>query len=226
MSGTGLVEIEGMRLEVARHAGDPARSTIVLLHEGLGSVAMWRDFPLRVAQATGAPVVAYSRPGYGRSSPARLPRGVGYMHEEARKVLPRLLAALAIERPILLGHSDGASIALLRAGDAPDAVAGVVAMAPHLFVEDRSIASIEAARDAWRTTDLPARLARYHDDADAAFRGWNDIWLPPGLPRLDHRGRGRARARADPRDPGPRRRVRHDGAARPYRGAASRRRAA
>jgi pimeloyl-ACP methyl ester carboxylesterase len=94
-------------------------------------------------------------------------------------VLPRLLDALAIARPILLGHSDGASIALLRAGEAPDAVAGVVAMAPHLFVEDRSIASIEAAREAWRTTDLPARLARYHDDADAAFRGWNDIWLHP-----------------------------------------------
>jgi pimeloyl-ACP methyl ester carboxylesterase len=179
VSAPAHVEIEGARLEVVRHAGDPARSTIVLLHEGLGSVAMWRDFPVRLAQATGAGVVAYSRPGYGRSSPARLPRGVGYMHEEARTVLPRLLDALAIGRPILLGHSDGASIALLRAGDAPDAVAGVVAMAPHLFVEDRSIASIEAARHAWRTTDLPARLARYHDDADAAFRGWNDIWLHP-----------------------------------------------
>jgi len=172
-----FVEVDGARLEVVRHAGDPARTTIVLLHEGLGSVAMWRDFPARLAHATGAGVVAYSRPGYGRSSPARLPRGVAYMHEEARTVLPRLLAALAIDRPILVGHSDGASIALIRAGEAPDTVAGVVAMAPHLFVEDRSIASIDAAREAWRTTDLPARLARYHDDADAAFRGWNDIWL-------------------------------------------------
>jgi pimeloyl-ACP methyl ester carboxylesterase len=172
--------VAGARLEVERIAvGREAVSPIVMLHEGLGSVAMWRDFPHRVAHAAGRDVVAYSRAGYGRSSPAALPFGVRYMHDEALTVLPALLDALGIARPILFGHSDGASIALIHAGVSGRPVGGLVLMAPHVMVEDVSIASIEAAKVAWRTTDLRSRLSRYHDDVDAAFTGWNDIWLHP-----------------------------------------------
>ena len=175
-----LVDVAGTRLEVERTSvGREAVAPIVMLHEGLGSVAMWKDFPHRVAHATGRDVVAYSRAGYGRSSPASLPHGVRYMHDEALVVLPALLDALRIPRPILLGHSDGASIALIHAGASGRPVAGLALMAPHVMVEDLSIASIEDAKVAWRTTDLRARLARYHDDVDAAFTGWNDIWLDP-----------------------------------------------
>jgi len=175
-----LVDVAGTRLEVERTSvGRDAVAPIVMLHEGLGSVAMWKDFPHRVAHATGRDVVAYSRAGYGRSSPASLPYGVRYMHDEALVVLPALLDALRIPRPILLGHSDGASIALIHAGASGRPVAGLALMAPHVMVEDVSIASIEAAKVAWRTTDLRARLERYHDDVDAAFTGWNDIWLHP-----------------------------------------------
>jgi pimeloyl-ACP methyl ester carboxylesterase len=175
-----FVEVAGARLEVERiEAGRAGAATIVMLHEGLGSVAMWKDFPHRVAHAAGRDVVAYSRRGYGRSSPAALPHAVRYMHDEALVVLPALLDALGIARPILLGHSDGASIALIHAGESGRPVAGLALMAPHVFVEDLSIASIAQARVAWATTDLRQRLARYHDDVDAAFRGWNDIWLDP-----------------------------------------------
>ena len=173
-------EVAGARLEVERiGVGREAVAPIVMLHEGLGSVAMWKDFPHRVAHAAGRDVVVYSRAGYGRSSPAALPYGVRYMHDEALTVLPALLDALGIRRPILLGHSDGASIALIHAGVSGRPVGGLVLMAPHVMVEDVSIASIEAAKVAWRSTDLRARLARYHDDVDAAFTGWNDIWLHP-----------------------------------------------
>jgi pimeloyl-ACP methyl ester carboxylesterase len=179
---TGHVDAAGARLEVERVAGDgEAGSPIVMLHEGLGSVAMWKDFPRRVAHATGRDVVAYSRRGYGRSSPAPLPHPVRYMHDEALVFLPALLDALGIARPILLGHSDGASIALIHAGASGRPVAGLALMAPHLFVEDVSIASIAQAKDAWRATDLRAKLARYHDDVDAAFAGWNDVWLDPAF---------------------------------------------
>ena len=174
------VDAAGARLEVERiDVGRRGAAPIVMLHEGLGSVAMWRDFPHRVAHATGRDVVAYSRRGYGRSSPAPLPHGVRYMHDEALVVLPALLDALGIARPILLGHSDGGSIALIHAGASGRPVAGLALMAPHVFVEDVSIASIAQAKIAWRTTDLRARLMRYHDDVDAAFAGWNDIWLHP-----------------------------------------------
>ncbi len=183
MGGTSLVAVDGARLEVLRidagGGGGGGGAPIVMLHEGLGSVAMWKDFPHRVAQATGRDVVAYSRAGYGRSSPAALPFGVRYMHDEALVVLPQLLDALAIDAPVLLGHSDGGSIALIHAAKSGRAVAGLALMAPHVLVEDVSIASIAAARVAWRTTDLRSRLARYHDDVDAAFTGWNDIWLHP-----------------------------------------------
>lgn len=175
-----LVDVAGARLEVERiDVGREGAAPIVMLHEGLGSVAMWKDFPHRVAHATGRDVVVYSRQGYGRSSPARLPFGVRYMHDEALVALPKLLDALRVEAPVLLGHSDGASIALIHAGASGRAVAGLALMAPHVIVEDLSIASIEAAKEAWRNTDLRARLAKYHADAERAFTGWNDIWLHP-----------------------------------------------
>jgi len=175
-----FVDVAGAHLEVERiDVGRAAAAPIVMLHEGLGSVSMWKDFPHRVAHAANRNVLAYSRAGYGRSSPAKLPRGVRYMHDEALVVLPRLLDACGIERPILLGHSDGASIALIHAAAAGRPVAGLALMAPHVIVEDVSVASISAAKVAWRTTDLRAKLARYHDDVDAAFTGWNDIWLYP-----------------------------------------------
>jgi pimeloyl-ACP methyl ester carboxylesterase len=177
-----FVQAGGHRLEYARiDVGGPGRPVLVLLHEGLGSVAMWRDFPHRLAHATASRVIAYSRYGYGNSDPLAGPRGVGYMHDEALVVLPELLDALAVDRPILVGHSDGASIALIHAGGAGRAVAGVVAMAPHVLVEDVSIASIAAARDAYGASALRERLARYHADVDGAFGGWNDIWLAPAF---------------------------------------------
>jgi len=175
-----LVDAAGARLEVERiDVGRGGAAPIVMLHEGLGSVAMWKDFPHRVAHAANRDVVVYSRAGYGRSSAASLPHGVRYMHDEALTILPALLDALGIARPFLLGHSDGASIALIHAGASGRPVRGLALMAPHVMVEDVSIASIEAAKVAWRSTDLRARLSRHHDDVDAAFTGWNDIWLHP-----------------------------------------------
>ncbi|MGD1067897.1 MAG: alpha/beta hydrolase [Vulcanimicrobiaceae bacterium] len=167
------------RLETLRIDGDPARPTIVLLHEGLGSVALWRDFPQLLAARTRCTVIAYSRRGYGASDPLAGPREPDYMHREATEVLPDLLDALAIERPILFGHSDGASIAIVYAGTFPDRVRALVLEAPHVFVEDISLRSIAAAREAWETTDLRARLGRYHQHVESAFRGWNDAWLDP-----------------------------------------------
>ena len=174
-----FADIGGQRLEYLRIAGNATAPTLVFLHEGLGSVAMWRDFPQRVADATGHPALAYSRAGYGRSSPLTAPRGPDYMHAEALSALPALLDALAIDRPILIGHSDGASIALVHAGARVRAVRAVAAIAPHVFVEELSLTSIAQARHAYATGDLRRRLARYHADVDSAFLGWNDIWLAP-----------------------------------------------
>ena len=167
--------IEYERIEAAR----AARATLVFLHEGLGSMAMWRDFPRRAAHATHCDAIVYSRYGYGNSDPLTAPRAVRYMHDEAQIVLPQLLERLGIERPILIGHSDGGSIALIHAGTRPRAVRGVVTLAAHVLVEDISVASIAAAKTAYETTDLRARLARYHADVDSAFWGWNRIWLAP-----------------------------------------------
>jgi pimeloyl-ACP methyl ester carboxylesterase len=156
---------------------------MVFLHEGLGSVAMWRDFPQRLCDALGCRGLVYSRPGYGRSTP-RAPTqtwGLDFMHRQAQDVLPALLRALGIdtatEPPWLFGHSDGGSIALLHAARFPGRVAGAGVMAPHIFVEDISVASIEQAARAYMETDLRQRLARYHDDPDSAFWGWNRAWL-------------------------------------------------
>lgn len=160
---------------------------LVFLHEGLGSVSMWRDFPARLCEAARCRGLVYSRPGYGRSTP-RPPDErwrPDFMHQQAHEVLPALLQALDIDTadqpPWLFGHSDGGSIALLHAARYPQRVAGLIVLAPHILVEDLSIDSIRKAREAYRDTDLRERLARHHDDVDSAFRGWNDIWLDPAF---------------------------------------------
>lgn len=155
--------------------------TLVFLHEGLGSVAMWRDFPRRLAEATALPALVYSRAGYGRSTRLTSARTPRYMHDEALIVLPALLDKLDVPDPILIGHSDGASIALIYAGAGIRAVRALVAMAPHVFVETVSISGIEDAKQAYANSDLRARLGRYHHDVDSAFLGWNDIWLSPAF---------------------------------------------
>lgn len=184
---TGFVELphdgRSIRLEYAWVGHDDAAPLLVFLHEGLGSLAMWRDWPQRLCEAGGYRGLVYSRYGYGQSTPRpadeRWPPQ--FMHVQAAETLPRLLAALGVDAerdpPWLFGHSDGGSIALIHATLHPRAVAGVIAVAPHIMVEAVSIASIERARDAYRTTELPARLARYHADPDSAFWGWNDVWL-------------------------------------------------
>lgn len=176
------MEVQGRRLEVERLAGDAARPTLVFLHEGLGSVSMWREFPGWAAAATDCPAVVYSRYGYGQSDVLEAPFAVDYMHREALETLPELLAKLGIERPILVGHSDGASIALIYAGSRAG-LSGLVALAPHVFVEGISVQSIAEAKVAFETTDLPEKLARHHADVRKSFYGWNDIWLHPDFRR-------------------------------------------
>ncbi|MEO8079633.1 MAG: alpha/beta fold hydrolase [Caldimonas sp.] len=158
-----------------------ATAPIVFLHEGLGSLAMWKDFPERLCAEAGRRGLVFSRPGYGQSTPRSSSErwAVDFMHRQADEVLPALFAATGIERPWLFGHSDGASIALLHA--ARHDVAGVVAVAPHLFIEPVSLASIRQARDAYERGGLRAGLARYHGDPDSAFFGWNDAWLDPAF---------------------------------------------
>lgn len=184
------LKINEASLETRCWGAAPSESlTLVLLHEGLGSVAMWRDFPQKLADATGAGVFAYSRQGYGNSDPCTLPRPLDYMEREARDVLPKVLDAVGIERAVLIGHSDGASIAALHQELAnEDRIQGLVLMAPHFSVEEISISSIENARVAWRETDLPERLGRYHADPENAFLGWNQAWLDPGFRDWDITG--------------------------------------
>jgi len=154
----------------------------IFLHEGLGSVSMWRDYPQQFCNALHVRGLVYSRPGYGRSTP-RLPHevwGIDFMHEQAYELLPKLLSALRVnEAPWLFGHSDGGSIALLYASKHP--TAGLMVMAPHIKVEDICIQSIEQAKEAYVNTNLRQKLARYHDDVDSAFWGWNNIWLHPNF---------------------------------------------
>jgi pimeloyl-ACP methyl ester carboxylesterase len=171
--------VNGKRLETLLYPPAGTNTTIVMLHEGLGSVAMWKDFPERLAEATGCGVLAYSRYGHGRSERLAEKRRVDFMHHEAKVVLPELLRQFEIQRPILLGHSDGASIALIYAGTWPERVRGLVLEGPHVSVEDANIRSITAIRELYASSDLPQKLARYHDHADETFRGWNDIWLDP-----------------------------------------------
>ena len=153
----------------------------MFLHEGLGSADLWRDFPDRLAAASGLDAIVYSRHGNGRSSPLRERRTVTYMHEEALDTLPAVLALHAIEHPVLVGHSDGASIALIHAGEFPDRPAAVIAIAPHLFVESLTLASIAAIRPRYESTALRERIARHHLDVDRTFYGWNEIWLHPAF---------------------------------------------
>ncbi len=154
---------------------------LVMLHEGLGSVSMWGDFPERLARSTRCRTWVFSRHGHGQSSPLRQPRRVDYLHEEARVWLPAILAGLGIERPVLFGHSDGASIALIHAAAPEHNVAAVIALAPHVKIEEVTLQSIEQIRHAYQTTDLRARLARYHANVDSIFWGWNQIWLDPAF---------------------------------------------
>ena len=174
-----FVSAGGHRLEYERIPGRPGAPTLVLLHEGLGSLALWRDFPQKLAAATGLPLLVYSRRGYGRSDPVAGPRGARYMHDEALVSFPELRRALGLDDVILVGHSDGASIALIHVGSGAGTARGLILEAPHVFVEPISLASIAAARTAFETTDLRQRLARYHADVDGAFRGWNEAWLSP-----------------------------------------------
>ena len=170
----------GHRLEYAWYgSADGGEPPIVMLHEGLGSLALWRDFPQRLADATGRRTLVYSRVGYGASDPVDGPRGVDFMHIEALDALPQLLDALAVEQPVLFGHSDGGSIALIHAGRGNRPVSAVIALAPHVFVESYGLESIAGARRAYLDGDLRAKLSRYHADVDSAFWGWNDIWLHP-----------------------------------------------
>ena len=168
-----------LRIEYEWVGRDDAAPVMVFLHEGLGSVAMWRDFPARLCAAAGVRGLVYSRPGYGQSTPRPVEEHwqPDFMHRQAREVLPALLRQLGVERPWLFGHSDGGSIALLHAAAFPEALRGAVVLAPHILVEDVSVTSIRKAREAYLTTDLKQKLARYHDDVDSAFWGWNDVWL-------------------------------------------------
>jgi pimeloyl-ACP methyl ester carboxylesterase len=183
----GFLELGSTRLEYRMVGPRPdAAPTIVMLHEGLGCVGLWGDFPDRLAATTGAGVFVYSRAGYGKSSSVALPRPLTFMHEEACRVLPRVLDAIGFRRGILAGHSDGASIAAIYAGSVEDhRVRGLVLVAPHFFTEDCGIAEIARVKDAYETTDLRAKLARWHADVDNAFRGWNDVWLDPDFRRWD-----------------------------------------
>jgi pimeloyl-ACP methyl ester carboxylesterase len=187
LADQGFLDLGAMRLEYRMIGPRPdSAPIIVMLHEGLGCVGLWGDFPDRLATATGTGVFVYSRAGYGRSSPVDLPRPLSFMHEEARDVLPRLLAAIGFRRGLLLGHSDGASIAAIYAGSVQDhRVRGLILMAPHFFTEDMGIAEIARARVAYAGTDLRARLARWHEHVDNAFKGWNDAWLDPAFRNWD-----------------------------------------
>jgi pimeloyl-ACP methyl ester carboxylesterase len=181
LADSGHLAINGATLEYRMIGPRPdAAPTIVMLHEGLGSVSTWGEFPQKLAERTRCGVFVYSRAGYGQSSTIALPRPLDYMQREAAETLPALLERIGFTRGILLGHSDGASIAAYYAGSHQDhRVRGLVLMAPHFFTEAEGLAEIRNARKTYETTDLRARLARHHADVDAAFRGWNQAWLDP-----------------------------------------------
>lgn len=179
MSASAAVEVGGRAIEVRDLPGTPDAPPLVLLHEGLGSVGLWRDFPAELQAATGRRLIAFSRYGHGRSAPPPRPRTPAFFHEEALEVLPELLAALDVSDPVLVGHSDGASIGLIHAAHHP--VTALALLAPHVFVEDICTAAIRGTRETFLEGELRARMARHHDDPDAAFWGWCDVWLDPAF---------------------------------------------
>jgi pimeloyl-ACP methyl ester carboxylesterase len=187
LSDTEMLDLGDQQLEYRWIGPRPGEApTLVLLHEGLGCVGLWGDFPARLAAATGLGVFVYSRAGYGASSTIALPRPLDYMQREATQVLPNVLQAIRFQRGLLIGHSDGASIATIYAGSIQDhRINGLVLIAPHFFVEDVGLTAIAQAKVAYETGDLRPRLARWHKDVDAAFRGWNGAWLDPGFRRWD-----------------------------------------
>ena len=187
LNDSGFLSIGDQQIEYRFLGPQPDQApTIVMLHEGLGSVGLWNDFPVKLQAATGCGVFVYSRFGYGQSSPCALPRPLDYMTREAKDVLPSILDQIGFRHGLLLGHSDGASIAAIYAGSHQDhRLGGIVLIAPHFFTEDVSIASIAEAKKAYETTDLRARLGKWHANVDCAFRGWNDAWLDPGFRNWD-----------------------------------------
>ncbi|HHC07835.1 MAG TPA: alpha/beta hydrolase [Actinobacteria bacterium] len=177
------ITVDGTTLEVRRWPGDDAGPALLLLHEGLGCVELWRDVPELLREATGLEVVAYSRRGYGGSDPRPLPWPVEYMHDEAA-LLPDIVDALGLDRFFVIGHSDGASIAIIAAGRGDlEGLEGLVLLAPHVFAEPHGLAAIRRAGDAYRTGDLRRRLERYHREVDVAFWGWHDAWTHPDFRR-------------------------------------------
>ena len=179
LSDQGFIELGDLRLEYRMIGPRPPQApTLILLHEGLGSAAMWGDFPEKLSASTGCGVFVYSRVGYGQSSAAKLPRQLDFMHVEAKDILPRLLDAIGFQSGLLVGHSDGASIAAIYGGSVQDhRIRGIVLMAPHFIVEDVTIKAIREVRQAFDTTDLRQRFQRWHADADATVRGWTDVWM-------------------------------------------------
>ena len=190
MTESGHLDVDGLRLEYRMLGPSPENApTVVMLHEGLGSVSMWRVFPDRVAKTTGFGVFVYSRMGYGSSSPCEVPRPLTYMHDEALATLPCILDGIGFRVGVMLGHSDGASIAAIHAGGCRDErVRGLILMAPHFFTEDAGIESIARSKADFEAADLRARLYKHHgDNVDGAFWGWNRAWLEPGFRRWDIR---------------------------------------
>ena len=178
--GLDRITVAGCELEIATLPGDgKGAPTLVFLHEGLGSLQLWRDFPAVLSERTRCPALVYSRYGNGFSTALSEPRTPRYMHDEALVTLPALLEALQLDDVVLVGHSDGASIALIFAAEYPRAMRGAVLAAPHLFVEDLSVRSIAAIRSDYEHGSLRERMTHYHSDADRTFYGWNDIWLAP-----------------------------------------------
>ena len=173
--------VHGCKIEYRMIPGDAARPPLVFLHEGLGCVALWRDFPDSVAARLGRRALVYSRLGYGQSDALSATRTPRFMHEEALDLLPALLDELSIEHPVLIGHSDGASIALIHAAASERPVRGLALMAPHVMVEPSTVESIARIRETYRTTDLKTRLGKYHAHVDDAFLGWADTWLQPAF---------------------------------------------
>ena len=176
---TAAVEVGGRPIEVRDLPGTSDAPPLLLLHEGLGSVGLWREFPAQLQAATGRRLIAFSRYGHGRSAPPPRPRNPAFFHEEALEILPQLLSALDVSDPVLVGHSDGASIGLIHAAHHP--VTALVLLAPHVFVEEICVTAIRGTRETFVDGELRARMARHHDDPDAAFWGWCDVWLDPAF---------------------------------------------